>query len=737
MAKTFKNGISLHRLLEGAPLAAVETFLETADKGEYAAIFSGLPWQGAGEDTGNASLRAQLIELGNELQANAAVPLDRHAQRILTLAEGRGVEPVNRVAKKLFEQAHIDAFDAQLDDLGRSLWLYQHEPAMFDEAESLFYADHYRNFGGMYEAFELDADTEVAFVWNDSVKQALEAQIQEHLELTGRCTVTHLQVTGNDQAGKEQQQHLVIVRHGGPLSSVAEFREVDGSRAERYYRPLNEATLLFSPDEGVLEVFSASPSVRQQVATCFAEVGLKIDLSVRPLTLKQYNFKRFLTSLNLSTPAIAGFDIERAAVVDVEVRPDNPKHRAGLKVSISDDIEEVAEALFGKDHLFKRATSMARIVIAVRYTQYGTKKSKTLNITLSEPNRCNLRSNRDPVQRELGYALLTAWSVLHQVKPLTPVQENALFPALLQLFDQTKKEVPGHFFLTRGLDTEALLDGGFIEPRSRYVSLLLEEEGTTHEVTVRSAGKPGVIAYEHPKDGSTVELPASAADKYAIRRDWLDEIVLKRLKAPMVSAGLTKLDENLTYLGAIKLGADVVPCYLARDLRSPTTLQRLDILMRAQSDKGVGLVLSAGRDHPLCLGPNVIAAVADHLAGSDHQSSLDIDRLASVFTQGKQLARGGMVVALVKTDNYSATLYIPGKPSLALAGVKAIGFFQALVDAYHKGSPAVPTKQLMDAAGSSSPSPRQLLGNDLWSSVEGVYVGFPPGVKRGSYQLLV
>lgn len=732
MAKTFKNGISLHRLLEAAPLAALATFLETADKGEYAAIFSGLPWQGGGEDTGNATLREQLIDLGNELQVDAAVPLDRHAQRILTLAEGRGVEPVNRVAAKLFEQTHIDAFDTQLDDLGRSLWLYQYEPAMFDEAESLFYADHYRNFGGMYDAFELDADTEVAFVWDDSVKQALEDQIQKRLELTERCTVTHLQVTG-----KDQQQHLVIVRHGGPLSSVAEFQEADGSRAERYYRPLNEATLLFSPDEGVLEVFSASPSVRQQVATCFAEIGLKIDLSDRPLTLKQYNFKRFLTSLNLSIPTIAGFDIDRVAVVDVEVRPDNPKHRAGLKVGIGDDIEEVAEALFGQDHLFKRAASLARIVIAVRYTQYGTKKSKTLNITLSEPNRCNLRSNRDPVQRELGYALLTAWSILHQVKPLTPVQEQALFPALLQLFDQTKKEVAGEFFLTRGLPPEALLDGGFIEPRGRYVSLLLDEEGTTHEVSVHSAGKPGVITYDHPKDGSTVELPASAVDKYAIRRDWLDEIVLKRLKAHLVGADLFKLDDNLTYLGKIKLGADVVPCYLARDLRSPATLQRLDILMRARSDKGVGLVLSAGREHPLCLGPNVIAAVADHLADSDQESSLDINRLASVFTQGKQLARGGMVMALVKKDNYSATLYIPGKPSLALAGAKAVGFFQALVDAYHGGSPAVPTKQLMAAAGSLAASPRQLLGNDFWSSVEGVYVGFPPGVRRGSYQLLV
>lgn len=737
MANTFKNGISLHRLLEAAPLAALETFLKSADEAKYTDIFSGLPWLGASEEIGTTTLRGQLIDLGNELLADAAVPLDRHAQRVLTLAEGRGIEPVNRVAEKLFEQTHIDAFGAQLDALGRSLWLYQHEPAMFDEAESLFYADHYRHFAGMYEAFELDADTQGAFVWNDSVKQALEAQLQESLELTGRCTVTHLQVAGKDHAGKEQQQHLVIVRHGGPLSSVAEFREADGSRAERYYRPLNEATLLFSPDEGVLEVYSASPSVRQQVAACFAETGLKIDLSVRPLTLKQYNFKRFLTSLNLSTPTIAGFDIERVAVVDVEVRPDNPKHRVGLKVSPSDDIEEVAEALFGKDHLFKSAVSLARIVIAVRYTQYGTKKSKTLSITLSEPNRCNLRSNRDPVQRDLGYALLTAWSVLHQVKPLTPNQERALFPALLQLFDQVSKEVPGQFFLTRGLDPEALLDGGLIEPRSRYVSLLLDEDGTTHEVKVRSAGKPGVIAYDHPKDGRTVELPASAADKYAIRRDWLDEIVLKRLKAPMVSAELIKLDENLTYLGTIKLGADVAPCYLARDLRSPATLQRLDILMRARSDKGVGLVLSAGRDHPLCLGPNVIATVADHLVGREHPSSFDIDRLASAFTQGKQLARGGMIVDLVKKDNYSATLYIPGKPSLALAGVKAIGFFQALVDAYHKGSPAVPTKQLMNSAGSSAGTPRQLLGNDLWNSIEGVYVGFPLGVKRGSYQLLV
>lgn len=736
MATSFKNGLSLHRLIETAPLDALFTLLDHVDGQKYAAIFSGLPRDTAVDEAAVAELRKQLLSIANELPQDESAPLDRHARRVLTLAEGRGEEAITQVAIKLIDQEDTNSFSAQLNAVGRSLWLYQKQPVLFDEAECLFYADHYRNFGRMYEAFEIDANVEVAFVWDEAVKLALETKIQEKLELIGRCTVTHLEMTKPGEDKKEHLQHLLIVRHGGPLSSIAYFEETDGSRGERYYRPLNEATLLYSPHDGQLEVFSASPGVRQQVATCFAETGLKIDLSDRPMTLKQYNFSRFLTSLSLSTPSIPGFDIERVAVVEVEARPDNPKHRAGLKVTIRDDIEEVAAALFGEDHLFKRAASMARVVIAVRYTQDGTDKAKTLNITLSEPNRCNLRSNGDPVQRDLGYELLKSWKILQQVTPLTPAQEHGLFPALLQLFDHTKKEVPGQFFLSRHIDPEALLEAGFIERRGRHTSLLLDEGGTTHEVGVKYAG-PGKIYYNHPVDALTVELPMAAAEKYAIRRDWLDEIVGKLLNKHLVEVESVKLDDQLSYLGRIQLGTETAPCYLARDLRTPKTLQRLDIRLRGLSDKGIGLVLSAGRDNPLSLGPNVIAAIADYISDDGDRKLLDMAKLASAYEHGKQLARGGMVVELIKNGSYSATLYIPGKPALNLSGAKRIDFFQALVDAFRSGSPAVPSKKLMEAAGAHSGSPRQLLGNKLWDSIEGVYVGFPPGAKRNSYQLLV
>ncbi len=475
-SRSFRNGVSLHRLIETAPLGALESFLRTVDDGKFASACCASPWPSVVDDESATVVRTAVMQAANELPQDLAVPLDRHAQRVLTLSEGRGPEALSRVTARLPSDPKIADYNVQLDAIGRSLWLYTNDKLLFDEAESLFYIDHYRNYGRMYEAFELARHDGASFQWDDTVKQQLEARIQEMLELTGRCTVTHLEATSPDRAGENQIQHLILVRHGGPLSSVAEFLETDGSRRETYYRPLNEATLLYSPDEGVMEVYSGSPAVRQRIAMCFAQVALKMDLSDRPLTLKQYDLSRFLSSLTLDVPEVAGVDIERVAVVEVECRPHNPKHRVGLTVTVHDDIEVAARALFGEDHIFRRAASVARIVIAVRYTPDGETQVRTLNITLSDPNRCNLRSNRDAAQRELGYTLLSGWGILHRIATLDNAQERVLFPALLQLFDQTRLEVPGAFFAARNLDLNALQRAGFIEGNGRDTSWVIDDD---------------------------------------------------------------------------------------------------------------------------------------------------------------------------------------------------------------------------------------------------------------------
>lgn len=733
MAKSFTAGASLYQLLETAPLAALQDFLTTVEGGRYAATLGAVSWSQASDEAGEGALRAQLLEIANQLSPAEVAPLDGHAQRILTLAEGQGPQILQQVASRLFADTDITAFAEQLDDLGRSLWLYQHQPQRFEEAEALYYADHYRHYGRLYEAFEVDGAQRRDFVWNDGVQAALATNIERRLELAGRCTVSHLQLAQTGATGQATPQHLLIVRHGGPLASVAEYVETDGSRRQRYYRPLNEATLIYAPAQNLLEVFAASPAVRQHLAACFAETALGHDLSGKPLTLRQYRMGRFVESLRLPLPSIDGYDIERAAVVEVAARPDNYKHRLSLKVSADDDIESVAQALLGQDHLFRRAAAISRVVIAVRYTRHGSAKRKTLHIKLSEPNRCNLRSNRDPVQRDLGYALLTAWGILHQVKPLTTADERALFPALLQLFDQVTKEAPGKFFIERSIDPEALADGGFIERRGRQQTLLIEEGDAVVEVPLRSAGKPGWVAYEHPHDGRRVELPACVAEQYAIRRAWLDEIVYKCLKPALASFACKPLDACLTYLGRIRLDAQEVPCYIARALHDVKTLNRLDTLLRAAGEPGIGLMLSAGSDHPLCLGANVIVPLVEYLQPQG-EAVLDLAGLARAYGQGKALARGGMAVELVK-HGASATLYIPGKPPLLLVGEKQIAIFDVLVKAYQKGSPIVKTSDAM--AGSESFSPSTAFRKEQWATIKGVYLDLAPGVKRGAWMLLV
>jgi hypothetical protein len=280
-----------------------------------------------------------------------------------------------------------------------------------------------------------------------------------------------------------------------------------------------------------------------------------------------------------------------------------------------------------------------------------------------------------------------------------------------------------------------LLSSGFIERRGRYNTLLMDDGALGQEVMLKASDQAGVLLYEDPMTGHEVPIASSLADKYMIKRDWLDEIVHKRFKPYLHESTMTKLDDHLTYLGKIALTNDQVPCYLARNLSDLRTLSNIDLLLRARGDFGIGIVFSAGNQAPAHLAANVVMPILEYLS-PDTTQVLDVTRLSSQFTQAKQLARGGMVVELVKQSAYNATLYIPGKAPLLLNGTKSVDFFQSLVKAYHAGSPAVPTKQLLSDAGSDAGSPRQLFGQQFWLSIEGVYVGFPPNVKRGAYQLL-
>ncbi len=128
---------------------------------------------------------------------------------------------------------------------------------------------------------------------------------------------------------EEEISHVLILRHAGPLSSVAEHRK-DGGRGRHYYEPPNEATLIYMPVQGSVEVCADSPSVRQEVARCFAEAGLGQDLSSKPLAFRLYNLARFRTQLSLPFHEPEGFRVKQIAVVEADVPLGHPLQRLSL-----------------------------------------------------------------------------------------------------------------------------------------------------------------------------------------------------------------------------------------------------------------------------------------------------------------------------------------------------------------------------------------------------------------------
>ncbi len=98
------------------------------------------------------------------------------------------------------------------------------------------------------------------------MKSALATKITKVLELKTNCTVKALDLPATSA---HPASIMLIVRHGGPLSSVYDHRD-DGRRGTIYYRPPNEATLIYTPSMRQIEVCADSPVVRQEVAGAFA-----------------------------------------------------------------------------------------------------------------------------------------------------------------------------------------------------------------------------------------------------------------------------------------------------------------------------------------------------------------------------------------------------------------------------------------------------------------------------------
>ena len=680
------------------------------------------------DDEAVDAFRQNLIESLSVFNADELWPAEQRCRRIRALADGKGVASLTTIVDRQFDNERSQAFRNQPDPLCRSIWTFLNARQTFEDAESFHSVRQFRDYGNFYDAFEVELESAGVLDAACIDEDALAAKVTSVLELRTACTVTAIDLP---QTESHQASIMLIVRHGGPLSSVSHHRD-DGRRNTIYYRPPNEATLIYTPAACQIEVCADSPVVRQHVASAFATVVLGHDVSQKPLTWKRYNLSRFRSSLYLDPPRIDGYEIAFARVIEAELRLGNWRRKLTLKVAIDDDITAVAAQYLGSDNLFRRADGFSRIAIAVAYNRVGDEKRRTLNISISDTKSCNLQSNKDPDERSLGNALLQEWGILSAFRQIDPSDLRAIFPQLVALHDRAEDAVSGEYLHELGLDPDRLIEGGLLERRGRQDVVLIDDNGMDGEGTIRPSSTSGLVGILGPFDEAAGTRPASDLEMYAINRQWLHETVLALIQPILNRRALQTLDPDLTLLGAMRIDGAEVPVYFARRLNDLKTVGRLDQALRARNDSGVGIVLATSAEPPSHLGPNVVVPLLSILASGEGMV-LSRDGLELAFRSGRSLALGGSKPQVVKADGQAATLHIPGRPSLAILGANQIKIFERLVAAHNAGSPDVKSGALTEDL--EVQSPQQAFRREMWQSIVNVYIG--KGAKHGFWRLIV
>lgn len=322
------------------------------------------------------------------------------------------------------------------------------------------------------------------------VRDALIAEIEARLDLGEGCRIERFDIPA--EAG-EPAAEMYIIYHPNPLTSAREIRE-DGERRTIYFRPPGEATVVFTPATGTIEVRADTKVIRRDVAESFAKVVLDQDLSSEPLGFREYDLSRFFDSFSLRRPEVIGFHIESASVIKAEISIYHLGNRLSVATTINENIDNLIDRQPGLRAIFQRAVAIRFIEIAVRYTCSGETTERTLDFTISDQNSCSLLSLPDERERILGHQLLRHWKILRELRQSDQAEEKLILPVLLEIWDSGLDEVTGSWLQQRGIEVVDRLSlasrMGGSRPDRRRRCRSRRRQGVYGEERARGGGVP-------------------------------------------------------------------------------------------------------------------------------------------------------------------------------------------------------------------------------------------------------
>lgn len=687
----FRNGASLLRVLEDAPVELLETFF-TQDDDNFAFVRDRLSEPSELSNDMDAK-RLRIRELLASLSREDARPYEVECSRIIELTEKGGPASLATIVAQRLLKEERDVFGSLGDPLCKGLWAHSLHRGLFDDATSFNNARSWRGADRLFGRFEIDIDSSDPLLSTSIDREALQKAIKTRLKTDRECSIGVLDLPKDSG---HAPSIMLIVRFAGEKASIAVHGK-DGARQVVYVLPQEEAVLIFTPSEGLIEIAGKKAETRKVVIESFAKITLNHDLSARPLTWANYDTSRFRKSLTLQCPKVDGATIVSARVVDFEVRLNSWTGKLALKAGEKDDIAILAKQYLDPSHVLRRSLGFSRLSIEAEILRDEHKETEILNIQITERNRSNVSNMTDPDRRKVARKLLESWNISQSYDDLSAHEAVALLPIMADLSEFGHKIVKGTYFIDRQVDPKRLLQAGLIRRK--------EVEPSVFETDI------------DPEE----DLP-SYEDRvvYTICREWLVERLAKTLGTLANNTSVREISDDLWSLGSTEIGGETIRIYYARGLGDLHKFLEMDALLTELDAGTTGIVLSA-RDagwptignKPLifCMSKSVTDAASRLITVDEIKEKFLAWRLSTPVTGLPELIPVGTDRLVVR---------IVGKKDLFVDGRMQVRAIELLYKDYTNQRVGVLTAELID--GSSYKSVGQIFGQ-RWSQISGVYIG--------------
>lgn len=352
-----------------------------------------------------------------------AKSLNALAERLLALADAAGEEAWHLRRRELVEKWD-ESTVVELEggnSYERALKLFLKDEMEFRRTETARFSNEWRS-NRLYHAFKVPEMRDANF--DDDCLDHITQKLNTMLGAKGNLIIEPFEQEVDDIEGGRTVYHLHVFHPGLEQSyeTIVDHQIRTGS-----YIPANQSRYVYEPVFKVLEVFSRLKDHCDDMVEAFYEIVLGKRMPVEHLPKRNYTLEILRDGNVLSD--IDPVDAGRVACADLmELRFDDPDggaevHRRGGRSRFA-SLHEQLRVKYPDINPLDRGTPIQSARIIIRLHKEPTeRKGRTIPITISLPNRCNIRNHTSEDQR-LAEKYLSRWKLI--LEEATDVETAAL-----------------------------------------------------------------------------------------------------------------------------------------------------------------------------------------------------------------------------------------------------------------------------------------------------------------------